>query len=60
MLDDLRLLLDCQELLGKVLHSVTEEATLRDGSIKKANFVSVKVSWTTMVDITWLRARVMI
>lgn len=41
MLDGLHLLLVCRELLGKVLNSIVKETTLRDGSIKKANFVSV-------------------
>lgn len=35
----LRLLLYCRELLGK--DSVTEEATLHDGGIEKANFVII-------------------
>lgn len=35
LFDHLRLLLDCQELLGKVLYNVTELATLQDGALKK-------------------------
>lgn len=41
MLDGLLLFLDCQELLGKVLDSVTEKASLRDGGVKKASLVGV-------------------
>lgn len=41
MFDGLCLLLDCRELLGKVLNSVGEEATLRDGGTEKANLVTV-------------------
>lgn len=39
--DGLCLLLDCQELLGKVLNSVAKEAILRDGGAKKANLEGV-------------------
>lgn len=41
MFNGLCLLLYCRERLGKVLDSVTEEATLRDGHVEKANFVCV-------------------
>lgn len=57
------LILDCQELLGKVLYSVAEEASLGVGSIKKANFVCIShlsqrwCSWTTSIDITCPRDR---
>ncbi|WP_233220271.1 hypothetical protein, partial [Micromonospora sp. RP3T] len=41
MTDRLSLLLDCRELLGKVLDSVAEEAGLGDRSVEKACFVDI-------------------
>jgi hypothetical protein len=39
VLDSLRLLLYCQELLGTVLDSVAEQSSLGDESVEKAHFV---------------------
>lgn len=41
MFNSIRLLLYWRERLGKVLDSVTEEATLRDAGVERANFVCV-------------------
>ncbi|KAL0164041.1 hypothetical protein M9458_039794, partial [Cirrhinus mrigala] len=38
VLNRLRLLLDCRELLGKVLDCVTKQAGLGDGCVEKADF----------------------
>lgn len=35
------LLLNCRELLGKVLDSVVKEARLLDGGVKKVNIVAI-------------------
>lgn len=43
--DRLRLLLDCQELLGEVLDSIAKKAGLGDGGVEKVNLVE-KVSST--------------